>query len=61
MYDVLKEVLNKCKRKGNTGSSSVNMLCHTVRPAGQLTGDRAAQNNLESSRVRQNADFLIII
>lgn len=61
VYAVLKEVLNKCKRKGNTGTSSVNMLCRTDRPAGQLTGDGAAQNNLESSIVRQNADFLIII
>lgn len=57
MYAILKEVLNKCKRKGNTGSSSVNMLCRTVRPAGQLTGDGATQNHLQSNIVRQNADF----
>lgn len=52
MYDVLKKGLNKCKKKGNTGSSCLNMLCCTVRPAGQITGDSAGQNSLESSIVR---------
>lgn len=52
LYGVLKEALNKCKKKGNTGSHYVNMLYCTIRPAGQITGDSPTQNNEESSIIR---------